>query len=308
MSEKNNTNSWVIITGVIGAIAALLAALGGNQGFLKALMAFLYPNPTSIPTTLPTTLPEEPTPFSSSSPLVILLDNSGSMGICSITRKEDGNDICIPNAEKPYKIDVVKKAILHRLDASNSIADLGSTRIGLVEFGNWQSYGSLGTPKPIPSDANSRFKCEAVKVLVQPELNNHQKLINVLSGNTITANDSGVTPLGFAINSVIYDVLEPKKLLPARILLVTDGKPNCTDEHKFRFCNIVASLKEQGVELTIDIIGYKASSIDQSTGQKNDKEFDDCAKKYSTVVRYLGSKDTLSELSTVVDRLMSYSN
>lgn len=300
MSEGNKVNRWIVISSVLGAIAGVITALAGNRG----LIGVFSPSPTITPTITSTITPTiTPT---ANIPLLILLDNSGSMGVCSLTKKENGKDVCIPNAEKPYKIDVVKKVILDRLDSSNSIADLGSTRIGLVEFGNWQSYGSLGTPEPILTSADSRFKCEAVKVLAEPKINNHQELISILSGNTIMANDSGVTPLGFAINSVIYDVLEPKKLLPARILLVTDGKPNCTNEHKIKFCDIVAGLKERKVDLTIDIVGYKADNIDPSTGQKNDKEFTDCTDRYPKFFRYLGSKNTTSELSGIIDYLVSY--
>jgi hypothetical protein len=76
------------------------------------------------------------------------------MGRCS---KEDSSGKCILDAEKPYRIDIVKEAIRLRITQP----DLASTKIGLVEVGNYKAYG-----------LSREQKCEAVKPLLTVDFNN----------------------------------------------------------------------------------------------------------------------------------------
>lgn len=214
---------------------------------------------------------------SSRKPVVILLDNSGSMGRCSVV-DADGN--CVLDIEKPYRIDVVKDAIGQRIAKTS----MPSSKIGLVEFGNWQSYGV--------NQEDKRDRCEAVETLVLPEVNNQNKVVAALP--KIQANDAGVTPIGFAINAVVNDIFRKYNLFPGKILLISDGNPNCIDQYKMDLCDIIASLAGRGVELEVDIIGYKAN------GQ--DSEFRKCADKYA-MVRYLGSADNRQELDDALDKI-----
>ncbi|MBD1934864.1 MULTISPECIES: vWA domain-containing protein [Cyanophyceae] len=206
--------------------------------------------------------------ISSGSPLMILLDNSGSMGKCS---QKDAQGKCFE--EIPNRIDIVKEAIRERINQS----DMASTKIGLVEFGNYKSYGT------------KERSCEAVKTLTNLEINNNRKINEGLG--QIQANDDGPTPISYAIKSVVAD-LESQHLLPARILVITDGEPNCKPETKEPwFCGIIGTFanNQPPVEIKVDIIGYKA------TGK--DGEFLECAKKYPDFFYYWGSANSPPELA-----------
>ncbi len=208
-------------------------------------------------------------------PLIILVDNSGSMGRCSVV---DSNNKCILDQEQPYRIDIVKESIRKRID----MMDNESAKIGIVELGNWRAYGN-----------DYRGRCEAVKPLVLPELGNKGQILSALQ--EIRVNSDGVTPIPFAINSVVNDIFRSKNLLPAKILLLTDGSPNCTSESKLNFCDIIAGLAARDVELTVDIAGYQASG--------KDDDFISCARKYANMVRYLGSASNPAELDGLINKV-----
>jgi hypothetical protein len=204
-------------------------------------------------------------------PLVILLDNSGSMGKCSA---QNSQGQCIPNAETPYRIDVVREAVRRRLTQS----DLVSTKIGLSEIGDYKSYG-LSQDK----------RCQALRPLLSPVLNSHSQVIDAL--DRIHANDDGVTPIAYAL---VTD-LDKNGSLPARVLLITDGQPNCNEDFLYKhLCRLVSSFASSGVEFKLDIIGYKAHG--------KDGEFIECASKYPQMLNYLGSASTPSELDQKINK------
>jgi hypothetical protein len=245
-----------IFSVVFGLIISFLLVIPGKSQVNNA------PTSTYSPTISP------------GSPLMILLDNSGSMGKCS---QKDALGQCLIDRETPYRIDIVKEAIRKRINQP----DLASTKIGLVELGDYKSYG-LSKDK----------KCEAVKTLTNLEINNPK---NNEALNQIQANDDGTTPISYAIKSVVYD-LEEQKLLPARMLLITDGEPNCKVETKERFlCGVIGTFvnNQPPVDIKVDVIGYKATGKDQ--------EFSDCAKKYPNVFSYGGSADNPSELDRKIE-------
>lgn len=204
--------------------------------------------------------------------LVILVDNSGSMGRCSSEPQTQSK--CVP------KIEVSKDVVRQKL----AEADLKSSKIGLVELGNWKSYG-----------LDYQNRCKAVKPLVLPSIGGRNQVIDALKN--IQANDDGVTPIGFAINAVVHDILKKYNLLPANIILVSDGDPNCEKEYKINLCDIIAGLAGRGVALHLHIIGYETNG--------KDNEFTSCAKKYPGMVHYWGSANNRKELEDKIDKVLS---
>lgn len=198
------------------------------------------------------------------------------MGRCSIIEQNK----CVLDKEQPYRIDVVKDEI--RRIASTSLA---SSKIGLVEFGNWRASG-------LPKDPSNMEKCTAVKPLVMPTEGSRDQVLDALQ--SIKVNDDGATPINYAINYVINSILRKQNLLPAKIFLITDGSPNCKEVFQFDLCDLVAGLSARGVELKIDIVGYKADG--------KDSDFIECANKYPNMVDYLGSANTPQELAEKVDK------
>jgi hypothetical protein len=209
--------------------------------------------------------------ITSGTPLVILLDNSGSMGKCSVL---DNKGKCIPNAENPTRIDIVKEAVRRRIIEE----DLASTKIGLVEIGNYRGY-------PL----NYQDRCKSVKTLISPALNNRSKIVSSLK--EIQPNYDGVTPIAYAINLTRTN-LKKQRLLPARILLITDGQPNCEDDYQYDLNDLLNGLPASGIDMMLDIVGYKAYG--------KDNQFIECAKKHPQMVKYWGSVSTLEELDAKI--------
>lgn len=212
-------------------------------------------------------------PETSDSATVILVDNSGSMGRCS---KIDSQEKCVPDAEQPYRIESVKDIIRQRI----SQGSFSSSKIGLAEFGNWKSYG-----------LSYENRCQAFKPLVLPSTDSRNKVSEALK--EINTNDDGVTPIGFAINAVVEDIFRKYDLFPAKIVLISDGDPNCVKEYKINLCDIVAGLVGRGVDLKIKIFGYKAKG--------KDNEFRSCANKFPGMVEYFPS-ETPAELDRNLER------
>jgi von Willebrand factor type A domain len=191
-------------------------------------------------------------------PSIILVDNSGSMGICSKIE----NKKCIPNAELPYRLDIVKATMRNHISQAN----IHSAKIGLVEFGNYRGYG-------LPKEK----ACSAARTIVSSSVASQMQVINRL--DEMKVNDDGKTPIGYAINFTINSILRKQNLLPANILLITDGEPNCDEEYQQDLCDIVSGLSNRQVQLKIKIIGYKAKG--------KDNQFIECAKKFPDMVSYL---------------------
>lgn len=235
--------------------------LGFALAFLWLMPIAVEPNNAQTPTVNPRITP--------GSPLVIMLDNSGSMGKCP---HKDAQGECTLGPEKQYRIDDAKKILSSILKESN----FSSTKLGLVEFGNYQGYG-----KPWGE------RCKAVKTLAEPGFNNERKIIRAL--DKVKPNDDGVTPVTNAINFVVNN-LKRKKILPAKILMISDGEPNCEDEFSVDLCGLIGTYvnADPPIELKLVIIGYKAKG--------KDSKFVECAKKYPGRVYYLGSASTPEEL------------
>jgi hypothetical protein len=201
-------------------------------------------------------------PEESHQAVVILVDNSGSMGRCSV---RDSQGKCLLDAEQPYRLESVKDVLSQRI----SQGSFTGTKVGLVELGNWKSYG-----------LSYENRCDALKPLVFPRMNSRDEISESL--REININSNGVTPIAFAINAVVQDIFRKSNLFPAKIALITDGAPNCTEKYKNNLCDIVAGLAARKVDLEIDIFGFKAK------GQ--DDEFISCAKKFPDMVKYFPSE------------------
>lgn len=211
-------------------------------------------------------------------PLTIILDNSGSMSKCA---RRDAYNKCI--AEKPYKIDTVKEGLRRRI----SEPDLASTKIGIVEFGDYKTQG-----------LDKKNACLAVKTTVPINSNNQSQIINAL--NRIQGNNYGATPIARAINHAANEI-EKQNPSSARILLVSDGSPNCNDVYIYgKICRVVDALSvNEKIKFHLDIVGYQ-------TGGK-DTEFIECAKKHPGMVTYL-STNTPEELNSTIDNTIPKTN
>jgi hypothetical protein len=207
------------------------------------------------------------------SPIVILLDNSGSMGNCVPLNLEGCS---VPEPGKT-RIDIIKKLVLARV----AQADLVKTKIGLVSMGD---YKRQGLPK--------EKACDAVETLLLPNDNSRNKFAEALQ--RIQPNDYGATPIANAIEHTATQ-LQKEALLPARILLITDGQPNCDQGiSRKNICQAVRFLATEKIDLKIDIVGYKAEG--------KDKEFRECSEKYPDIIKYWGPFDDLSGVTDAIDR------
>jgi hypothetical protein len=212
-------------------------------------------------------------------PLVVIIDNSGSMGECPET---DSQGKCKLNKSESYRIDDVKKAIGDRITQP----DMVSTKISLVELGNYKEYGQ--------TKAQS---CQAVSTLLPVGVHDISEFD--IAFKKIKPNGYGATPLTFAIESVASN-LEKNNLLPARMLIVTDGKPNCNEGYLAKhICRLFGSFDSGHIDVKIDIIGYKA--------RDQDSEFVECAKKHPGILTYLGSPNNIQDLGQTIDRYLPHS-
>ncbi len=296
MSSNPNNQPWIItiVLALISAITAITVARINNSSNQPT------PTPTSSNQPTPTPTPTNQPTVSPNVPIIYLIDNSGSMGKCSIL---DNQGKCVKDAEKPYKVDNAKSAVLQKIDPQLSGADLIDRKIGLVEFGNWQDYGDPNI-KNLQGEAKSILQCRAVETRVEPELNNRDKIKQELE--KIKPNDDGVTPIAYAINYVLKNVLDvdiDNINVSAQIVLITDGEPNCDNEGQMGLCGTISVLKASTVALEpwfVDIIGHKIKT------KKEENEFEQCAKKHPKFVTYHGNMTTRDELFNKLDCVSSY--
>ena len=158
--------------------------------------------------------------------LIFILDNSGSMGEVF---------------EGDIKLNAAKEAINQALENSQ----LDSLNMGLVEIGG---------------------HCN-VKESVPPNINNRQAIVTA-------TNNVHPRPYLDASTPIAESIYRASKMLKnysgeKRIILVSDGGANCQGEEDGEFplsaCDMVASLNNQGIDFSLDLIGY---------GKNNDKEFE----------------------------------
>ena len=104
-----------------------------------------------------------------------------------------------------------------------------------------------------------------VKQVITPNINNRQAIITA-------TNQIHPPPYLDAATPIAESIYKASKILKKykgekRIVLVSDGGANCQGEEEFPLsaCDMVASLKNQGIDFTLDLIGY---------GAKNNKEFE----------------------------------
>lgn len=149
------------------------------------------------------------------------------------------------------KLNTAKKSI----DKVLGNPDFDSLNTGLVEIGG---------------------HCE-VKELVPAHLNNRQAIITASSNVRSRPHLDAATPIAASIKkaSEMLKKYSGKK----QIILVSDGEANCQGEGEFPLsaCDMVASLKNQGIDFSLDLIGY---------GADNDRNFQciaDLSDNYSYV-------------------------
>ncbi len=203
-------------------------------------------------------------------PTIILIDNSGSMGKCS---KKDSETICTDI--KPYKIDEVKEAIRIQLKQKN----ISSDRIGITEFGNVKYFPEKNW-------------CKSTRDVL-PIGNHSQSDINS-SLDEIKPNDNGTSPINYAVNRAIQS-LQNNNLKPSRIVLFSDGEPNCGDDSENYLKSLCQTIRssyqsEDKIDFKLHIIGYKANK---------DRQFRDCANELPKIVDYKTPKNK-DELTKVV--------
>ena len=246
---------------------------------------------TPPPLTPPPLTPPPLTPFNA--PIIYLVDNSGSMGECS-SKDEQGK--CIKTTEKEYKISEVKNTLIKQIDPQLSGSDLIDKKIGLVEFGNWEEYGSPSIANQ-KDDEKSIFQCRAIQTRVELGLDNRDQLKEQIE--RIKPNDAGVTPIGYAINYVVNNVLKGQTDNPAQIILITDGEPNCKNENQLNLCSIIRGLNnDTEIKVHVDLIGYKIKG--------GENEFKECARDYPEILEYHGDKTNEEELLNTLDYASSY--
>jgi hypothetical protein len=214
------------------------------------------------------------------SPLMLLIDNSGSMGRCS---KVDAQKKCIKDGEKPFKIDDVKNIIRQQLSKN----DLSFTPVGVVEIGNLKRFSNEDINK------DKKIVCKASENILPIKLHSNDEISRSL--DKIKPNDDGTSPISYALNQTINSLIE-KKLLPARIILFSDGDPNCGDDYMQKdLCTLIEILHKKGeIKFRLDVIGYKA---------QKDQTFVDCAKKLPGVVNYYPTGN-IKDLTEKVEQLM----
>lgn len=214
-------------------------------------------------------------------PLLIVLDNSRSMGKCKIISEEGA---CKIDAPLPIKINIVKVALRAKINQLN----LGLTPIGLVKFGDLQA-----------DKIRHSSECQVLDILEEPRINNEQEILKAL--DTIEPNDSGETPISFAIDALIRD-MQADKLPSSRLLLITDGEPNCKKYSQKNFCEIIASYVNSSTptDFKLDIIGYKRFQSQNS--------FKNCESKFPSIVKYIGTTNNLPELEEAIFYVLSSNN
>jgi hypothetical protein len=92
--------------------------------------------------------------------------------------------------------------------------------------------------------------------------------------------------------------LEKNQLLPARVLLISDGQPNCQGNGYIakHLCRILDATNKNSIQFKLDIIGYKAST--------KDAEFKECAKQHPEAVRYPDPANNPNELEITINKLL----
>lgn len=190
---------------------------------LTALIAVLGTTALAVVSgLLPVASAEEETnaPSSSSStmaPTMVVFDSSGSM----ITNDAGGQT----------RIDAAKNA------ARTFITEAGDDApLGLVTYG--------GNTGEAPEDEAAG--CQDITVVTPPEAGNSEKMIAHMDG----LQPRGFTPIGESLRKAAAEL--PKEGQRS-IILVSDGVATCTPPP---VCDVAKELKEQGIDLVINTVGF----------------------------------------------------
>ena len=190
---------------------------------LTALIAVLGTTALAVVSgLLPVAAAEEETNASSSSssnmaPTMVVFDSSGSM----ITNDAGGQT----------RIDAAKEA------ARTFITEAGDDApLGLVTYG--------GNTGEAPEDEAAG--CQDITVVTPPEAGNSEKMIAHMDG----LQPRGFTPIGESLRKAAAEL--PKEGQRS-IILVSDGVATCTPPP---VCDVAKELKEQGIDLVINTVGF----------------------------------------------------
>lgn len=190
---------------------------------LTALIAVLGTTALAVVSgLLPVATAEEETNASSSSsstmaPTMVVFDSSGSM----ITNDAGGQT----------RIDAAKEA------ARTFITEAGDDApLGLVTYG--------GNTGEAPEDEAAG--CQDITVVTPPEAGNSEKMIAHMDG----LQPRGFTPIGESLRKAAAEL--PKEGQRS-IILVSDGVATCTPPP---VCDVAKELKEQGIDLVINTVGF----------------------------------------------------
>ncbi|MGY0886480.1 vWA domain-containing protein [Corynebacterium aurimucosum] len=154
---------------------------------------------------------------SSMAPTMVVFDSSGSM----ITNDAGGQT----------RIDAAKEA------ARTFITEAGDDApLGLVTYG--------GNTGEAPEDEAAG--CQDITVVAPPEAGNSEKMIAHMDG----LQPRGFTPIGESLRKAAAEL--PKEGQRS-IILVSDGVATCTPPP---VCDVAKELKEQGIDLVINTVGF----------------------------------------------------
>lgn len=158
-----------------------------------------------------------PTASSNMAPTMVVFDSSGSM----ITNDAGGQT----------RIDAAKEA------ARTFITEAGDDApLGLVTYG--------GNTGEAPEDEAAG--CQDITVVTPPEAGDSEKMIGHMDG----LQPRGFTPIGESLRKATAEL--PKEGQRS-IILVSDGVATCTPPP---VCDVAKELKEQGIDLVINTVGF----------------------------------------------------
>ena len=196
------------------------ASLGTLAAIAIAIVAGFFPVASADDKTVEPPSPSTSnTPSSSTTmaPTMVVFDSSGSM----ITNDAGGQT----------RIDAAKDA------ARTFITEAGDDApLGLVTYG--------GNTGEAPEDEAAG--CQDITVVTPPEAGNSEKMIAHMDG----LQPRGFTPIGESLRKAAAEL--PKEGQRS-IILVSDGVATCTPPP---VCDVAKELKEQGIDLVINTVGF----------------------------------------------------
>ena len=196
------------------------ASLGTLAAIAIAIVAGFFPVAAADDKTVEPPSPSTSnTPSSSTTmaPTMVVFDSSGSM----ITNDAGGQT----------RINAAKDA------ARTFISEAGDDApLGLVTYG--------GNTGEAPEDEAAG--CQDITVVTPPEAGNSEKMITHMDG----LQPRGFTPIGESLRKAAAEL--PKEGQRS-IILVSDGVATCTPPP---VCDVAKELKEQGIDLVINTVGF----------------------------------------------------